>query len=198
VGNKREGLTDKQERFCLNLFQGMSQRVAYIDAGYSSKRPLAQIDVDACRLAVKPKIILRLTELREAAEKDSVASRIEVEQMLTEIIRGRVTNYLDGNKINASLNNLNTAAIQEVNTAMVIVGKGDDALEVEVTKLKLHDPVKAASELAKLKQWYPTQSNDNYLIIQKIINNLQVNNISIESLPDEELKLLAFGGENEK
>lgn len=56
-------LTCKQERFALNLFAGMTQRDAWIDAGYSSRYALAVIDSNACVLANTSKIIVRLQEL---------------------------------------------------------------------------------------------------------------------------------------
>ena len=37
-------LTPKQERFALNLFKGLSQREAYIQAGYSSKQLPSTLD----------------------------------------------------------------------------------------------------------------------------------------------------------
>ncbi len=80
-------LTQKQETFCLNLFKGMSQREAWIQAGYSSKYSPAVIDVNACRMANTNKIKLRLGELNQKTEDKSVATVLERKQKLTEIIR---------------------------------------------------------------------------------------------------------------
>jgi len=86
-------LTQKQETFCLNLFQGMSQRDAYIAAGYSPRQSPATIDRHACDLAKTDKILARTEELRQAAEDASVATVLERKQVLTEIVRGRFADF---------------------------------------------------------------------------------------------------------
>ncbi|MFC1972444.1 terminase small subunit, partial [Chloroflexota bacterium] len=48
---KGDRLTPKQERFCLNLLKGMSQREAYIQAGYSGNQARDTIDNHAYQLA---------------------------------------------------------------------------------------------------------------------------------------------------
>ena len=85
---KRPGeLTDKQERFCLNLFSGMSQREAYIKAGYSSDALPATIDRAAFELVQSPKISTRLAELRQAAQDAAIGTVVERQQILTTIYR---------------------------------------------------------------------------------------------------------------
>lgn len=58
-------LTQKQELFTLNLFSGMTQRESWIKAGYSSNYALKVIDSNACALANRSKIKVRLQELYE-------------------------------------------------------------------------------------------------------------------------------------
>ena len=90
---KRPGeLTEKQERFCLNLFSGMSQREAYIQAGYSSDALPATIDTKASILSSTAKISERLAELRQAAQDETIANVLERKQRLTEIVRENVRN----------------------------------------------------------------------------------------------------------
>ena len=80
-------LTQKQERFTQNLFGGMSQREAYIVAGYSSKQAPATIDRNACILANSNKIVTRWNDLRQKAEDESVLIVLERKQRLTEFAR---------------------------------------------------------------------------------------------------------------
>ena len=70
-----ESLTHKQENFVQGLFAGLSQREAYIKAGYNTKNTSDNaIDVNACRLASNPKVALRLKELRSVVI-DKVANK---------------------------------------------------------------------------------------------------------------------------
>ncbi len=59
-----EKLTPKQEEYTNNLFFGMSQRKAYIGAGYSDKGSDANIDSKASALVKDGKVMARLAELR--------------------------------------------------------------------------------------------------------------------------------------
>jgi phage terminase small subunit len=83
------GLTPKQEKFCLNLFSGMSQREAYIQAGYSANSSPEVIDVTACNLVKSPKVALRLQELKNKAETSRVMSVIERKERLSEIAKDK-------------------------------------------------------------------------------------------------------------
>ena len=80
-------LTAKQEQFALNLFKGLSQRDAYIAAGYSKKQLDETIDVHACALANNDKVMTRLAELRDNAAGDTIATEKERREKLTEILR---------------------------------------------------------------------------------------------------------------
>lgn len=64
-------LTPKQERFALNLFKGLSQRQAYIQAGYSKNGNDNTTDILAHELANSPKISQRLKEWTELAAREA-------------------------------------------------------------------------------------------------------------------------------
>jgi len=81
-------LTQKQETFAQNLFKGLTQREAWIQAGYSSKYAPAIIDVHACQLAAQDKIKVRLTELNLKTEDVTVATVKERKEKLTQIMKG--------------------------------------------------------------------------------------------------------------
>ncbi|GAI87124.1 unnamed protein product [marine sediment metagenome] len=86
-------LTQKQETFTQNLFKGMSQREAYIEAGYSPKSSMATIDNHACQLANSGKVVARWEELKKKVEDASIATVKERKQILTEIARGNLLDY---------------------------------------------------------------------------------------------------------
>ncbi len=80
-------LTRKQQKSVLNLLKGMTQRDAYIAAGYSPKSALSTIDANASRLANSDKVSVRLKELQEKAVDETVASVLERKQATSTIIR---------------------------------------------------------------------------------------------------------------
>ena len=81
----QDTLTQKQETFTLNLLKGMSQRVAWREAGFSCKYSPAVIDVRACEMARKVKV--RLAELRAKVETDAVANKREIMKWHTKLLR---------------------------------------------------------------------------------------------------------------
>jgi len=78
-------LSPKQERFCLNLFQGMSQREAYVQAGYSARQSPASLDVRACELAAVSKVAVRLDKLKAEAKTTSSMTVEQRQDKLAEI-----------------------------------------------------------------------------------------------------------------
>jgi phage terminase small subunit len=185
-GNTRM-LTKKQEDFARYIFEGMSNREAYAKAGYSTNMALATRDVKAAEIAANGKVAVRLAELRKRAEDASVATVLERKQVLTEIVRGRVSQYITGKRISVTPDQLNSAAVQEVVTSEIQVGKGDNAAMVEVTKLKLRDPVSAISELNKMEHIYESgQTGETH--------NTQIN-IIVESERGQQLLQRVLKGE---
>lgn len=83
-------LTPKQEAFARYLFEGLSQREAWIKAGYSNKYPVEYIDSHACVLAAKEKVKARYEELQKQADDKSIASVLERKQIATQGIRGEL------------------------------------------------------------------------------------------------------------
>ncbi|KKN24864.1 hypothetical protein LCGC14_0890660 [marine sediment metagenome] len=166
-------LTPKQERFTRNLFEGMSQREAYVQAGYSEKSAISTIDENACRLAGDSKVVARLNNLNQQAIGDSVSTVVERKQRLTEIHRARLTDFVecgaDGAWINIGLDSVHSAALQEITSKTEYDENGDKP--TVITKIKLHDPVKSISELNKMDRIYtdgdssPTQDNRQYNIV---------------------------------
>lgn len=144
----------RHEKFALALFQGMNQREAAIEAGYSIKTA----DAIASRLLKNVKISNRVLELQKASESTAVMTVMERKERLSEIARARLTDFVecgaDGAWINVGLDSTHSAALQEVTSRTEY--NEDGASPITVTKLKLHDPVKSISELNKMEQVYET------------------------------------------
>jgi len=80
-------LTRRQEAFATLIFQGMTQRKAWVEAGYSPNYPIEVLDVKASVLANSPKIKERLNQLREKLDDELVAPLIERKRIATEVAR---------------------------------------------------------------------------------------------------------------
>ena len=162
----KDKLTQIQENFCLNILQGMSQREAYIQS-YKPNYAITTIDANASRLASNEKVLKRLTELREKAQNSKIASVIERKEILSEIARASMTNYVevgqDGAWFNIDNTNLNNRAISSVQSKTVVGKDGaDDAVFIRVN---LRDPIEAIKELNKMDGVYAENTtvvnNDN-------------------------------------
>ncbi len=145
-------LTQKQETFCLYLFQGVPQREAWGKAGYSTKYALPVIDVNASRLANSTKIKLRLAELRQKAEDASVANVLERKQRLTEILRATIPDFVTEDGIKVERKSPNIGAVSEITTKTKVYRKTGEA--VNIINLKLHSPIQAADLLNKMDKIY--------------------------------------------
>lgn len=166
---KGDKLTAKQERFCLNIFQGMSQREAYVNAGYSTKQSDASIHVRACELAKDSKIVVRLNELKKEAKKKAILTVDERKEICSkgakgELVDKTITTFEDGKQIITERTSARGPYIAELNK-MERIGSHEGDVSINV-------------------------------LIQRIVNNLTVNNISVEQLSDDELRLLSSGDNN--
>jgi len=149
-------LTQKQERFTRNLFEGMSQYDAYREAGYAITASRATIDANASRLANNDKILARLERLNKEADDASIAAVKERKQILTEIARGNLLDYqevgADGSYLNIDKNSPNSRAISEITTRTEY--NKDESSAAVVTKVKIHNPVPAIDLLNKMEKIY--------------------------------------------
>jgi len=149
-------LTQKQERFTLNLFSGMSQTEAYVKAGYSTNMLPATMIHHACVIAKNGNVKARLSQLREKAESGKIMDVKERKERLSEISRGRLTDYQesgqDGGWISIGPESPNTAALAEI----VSTTKYDEngASPTLISRVKLHNPVTAIAELNKMERIY--------------------------------------------
>ena len=185
----KDKLTQKQENFCLNVFQGMSQREAYIQS-YKPNYAITTIDANASRLASNEKVLKRLTELREKAQNSKIASVIERKEILSEIARAKITDYqesgMDGGWINIGKESPNTASISEI----VSTTKYDDngANPTLITRVRLHNPIEAIKELNKMDGVY----SDNTTVVN---NDNRSINIIVQGEKGKKITEALMGGE---
>ena len=159
-------LTKKQEGFVLDIFSGMSQHDAYVKNYNASRMSPAVIDVKACELAKNGKITVRLNQLREKAQNSKIASVIERKEILSEIARAKQTDFMtcsaDGVWMHdIGKESLNTAALKKIETTTMPFGGNDSPLKILLTKVELHDPIKAIDLLNKMDGIY----TDNNMVV---------------------------------
>jgi phage terminase small subunit len=167
-------LTQKQELFTLNLFNGMSQREAYVKAGYSANSLPATIGHHACVLAASDKVVTRLAELRAEAKDDTIADVRERQQILTEIARGNLLDYqevgADGGYLNIGKESPNTRAISEITSRTEY--NNDGAGAAVVVKVKLHSPTAAIDLLNKMDGIYEDKpAQHNLILVNRVVIN---------------------------
>jgi phage terminase small subunit len=169
-------LTEKQERFTLNLFEGMSQREAYLKAGYSSNMLPATLDQNACRLAANSNVLARLGELHQLAVDSSIASVMERQQILTEIARAKITDYqeqgADGGYINIGPEKPNTRAISEIVATTKYDANG--ANPTLISRIRLHSPTQAIDLLNKMDRLYAPDTTINIDNRSITINTVEI------------------------
>lgn len=158
-------LTSKQERFTQNLFNGMTQREAWIQAGYSHNYSMARVDSHACELANSVKIKDRLEELNQPVIEALVSSKIMDKQerleRLSEIGRARLIDFVKEGEPTLGADMLNNGAVAD----FYIKHGFNKAGEPVVTKaIRLHNPVTAMETMNKMDKLYsevPTGYQDN-------------------------------------
>lgn len=153
----KKALRQRHEDFCVNYFSGLSGAESARRAGYS----LTTSYVTASRLLKTVNVRARLEELRKDATSASIMTRLEREQRLTEIGRGKLTDFIDEDG-NVDIKGGNPGAIQEY-IVEEFEGGPDGRAKSRRIKLKLHNPVQAIMEHNKMEGAYkPTQTEENY------------------------------------
>ena len=151
----KDTLTQKQETFCRTYFETGNATQSAIVAGYS-KHTARYI---ASENLTKPNICEKLYELNQATDDASVASVLERKQMLTEIIRARMTNYLTCSADGVWMHDigeetLNSAALKKIRTTTMPFGDKDSNLKIILTEVELRDPMVAIDLLNKMDKLY--------------------------------------------
>ena len=122
-------LNVKQEAFCLHYAQTGNATESYKRAGYKTKNDNAAA-ASARRLLITAKVQARLAELAEEMASDKIANAKEIQERLTAILRGELSE-------------------QQV----VVEGCGDGVSEARIVHRdpQLKDVIKAAETLARMQ-----------------------------------------------
>lgn len=152
----------RQEKFCALFFASQGTNTpAYecaIGAGYARKaaRPIAS------RLLTFDNIQRRLQELRDKADKLLIADYNERQKVATEIVRGRLADFIDDSgQPTTDKAKLKSAAAAELT---VTSGVTKDGREYVKRSIKLRDPLSGVDILNKMDNVYREempQYNDN-------------------------------------
>lgn len=97
--SKDTTLTPKQEKFVLNVVNGMSQRQAYLAAYPKSKKwKETTVDSKASTLLKQEKVLERYQELMKKAEDEAIMSAAERKIWLSKIVKSGLIN-VDGTDV---------------------------------------------------------------------------------------------------
>lgn len=162
-------LTQKQERFTLNLFQGINESESYRLAGYSNNSA-ATVAANASRLAKNVNVLARLQELKQKAEDASIANVVERKQRLTSILRATIPDYVSEDGIKVDKQSPNVGAVAEITTKTKVFRKGGEP--VNITNIKLHSPTSAIDLLNKMDGVYDVAPKLNvFNYVAKVVIN---------------------------
>ncbi len=106
----------RHEKFAVGIFQGKTQTAAALDAGYQPK----WVRSTGSTLATNPNIFNRIQELHLMAESDAVMTVRERKERLSQIGRGKITDYQTSDGILVDKNSVNPGAIEglEIRTSL--------------------------------------------------------------------------------
>lgn len=130
-------LTAKQETFVQNVVSGMSQRKAYISAGYSTANKTDNyLDVEASKLFNNPKVCLRYDELMAEHKQKALWTREKaVDELLFLLERSR--QEIQENGLDASNKGAFVDAIRELNKLEQVYKEAESVrANTELTKAK--------------------------------------------------------------
>lgn len=135
-------LTNKQELYVQGLVSGLSQRKAYINAGYSTKKKSNEyIDTEASKLFKNPKVFQRYNELMEEHRNKALWTREEAINTLKWLVEQSVLSIegVDEGYVRKSTADAIIGSIQELNKLENLYDSNRDLTrkkqELEIEKL---------------------------------------------------------------
>ncbi len=128
-----EKLTPKQEKFCQEMSKLGNQRLAYQNSYSAKNMSEKSIDREASVLMKNPKVTQRLKELSEEIKSKNIADAVEIQTMLTKILRG-----------------------EESEECVAVEGTGDGCSEARIVTKQVtpKDRIKACETLAKMRGYF--------------------------------------------
>jgi phage terminase small subunit len=136
-------LTDKQEQFCKNIIEGMSQADAYRNAYPNIRMADKTIQENACRLAKKEAVKARIKELRDALAKPSIMTAQDRLEFLTRVINGeqgeKMVQVVDGEPIEVDVPTSLKNKLSAIDIMNKMQGEYVTKVEGELKMTKLED-----------------------------------------------------------
>lgn len=130
-------LTDKQEQFCRNIIEGMSQADAYRNAYPNNRMADKTIQENACRLAKKDAVKARIKELRDKLAKPSIMTAQDRLEFLTRVINGeqgeKMVQVIDGEPIEVDVPTSLKNKLSAIDIMNKMQGEYVQKVEAEVT-----------------------------------------------------------------
>lgn len=118
-------LTDKQERFAVNVFNGMTLIDAYKDSYDCENMSDNAIYVEASRLNALPKVALRIKEMRDELLEPEIMSAMERLKWLSEVVKDSENSIKDRLSASDQMNKMQGQYVQkieaDVNQDVVVV-----------------------------------------------------------------------------
>jgi len=149
----------RHELFCLAILNGMSQKDAAIKAGYKVSRAIKT----GSDLVTNRDIIDRIIELHEKIESKAIMKPKERKEILSEIGRGRLTDFIDTDgQPTLDENTPHGRAAAEYSIRETYNKQGDPVI---TKSIKLHNPIPAINELNKMEHIYEDKTPEGRVIV---------------------------------
>ncbi len=137
---KKDKLTTKQKKYCQYRADGMSQRQAYISAGYSNRQKDSSIDCNAYQLERIKKVKEKIEDLQKKADNGCILTVEQRKQALTDIYIDSTQSTKDRLKALDLLNRMNGDYIDKKEISATVQGltRSDriDAMQDALNALK--------------------------------------------------------------
>lgn len=160
-------LENKQrEKFAQEYAKGGKTKCdAYTAAGYKATDKNNARSTAAAHLAKEPEVAERLKELAEAAASDTVLSIRERKEILSELGRGKLSDYMNAEGTEANIQygeeSPRPRAVQSLTVKREVFSRDGEDAETTTTKIKLMNPVQAIHELNKMEGEHAPEKHDH-------------------------------------
>lgn len=151
-----DGMSILQQRFCIAMLGNINLTQAYLKASDSATRSTAA--TEAVRLLTYPHIASFLRLMRNLQVERGALSAQEKRLGLADIYRTPISDVID--LTTGEVNEDKAHLIQEITLTKRTVKGREDEMEIEVTKVKMLDKLKALDLDAKLGGDYLMDSKD--------------------------------------
>jgi len=158
------------EKFALDVAGGMTQHDAYIKNICPRAKDWKPSSVDEQASKIAHKVKPRIKHLQQTATDAGIADIIERKRVLTEVLRGRLSDFASCGKQGAvkleiDKKNINSAALRAIVAHREIRGRGEDQTDAEVVRVEIRDPVPAIAELNRMEKVYDVAPTASFTII---------------------------------